>query len=85
MQSSKIGMWGGHDLSIEGIRKDYFSVKNGIWKGKGLDLGAEPPHLKLCWVPPPSLYYEKENFYSAHAYAFAGPASICAHFVGGFS
>ena len=21
--------------------------------GKGLDLGAEPPHIKLCSVPPP--------------------------------
>ena len=30
-----------------------FYVKNGILKSKGLDLGAEPPHLQLCWVPPP--------------------------------
>ena len=25
-----------------------FSVKNGILKGKGLDLGTEPPCIKLC-------------------------------------
>ena len=30
-----------------------FYVKNGILKSKGLDLGAEPPQLQLCWVPPP--------------------------------
>ena len=24
-----------------------------IKKGKGLDLGAEPPRIKLWWVPPP--------------------------------
>ena len=23
-------------------------------RGKGLDLGAEPPRIKLCWVPRPS-------------------------------
>ena len=25
-----------------------------IKRGKGLDLGAEPPRIKLCWVPRPS-------------------------------
>ena len=25
-----------------------FSDKNGMQKGKGLDLGAEPPRIKLC-------------------------------------
>ena len=30
-----------------------FSVKNGIYKGKGLDLGADPPCMKPCLVPPP--------------------------------
>ena len=29
-----------------------FSVKNDIEKGKGLDLGAEPPRIKLFLVPP---------------------------------
>ena len=29
-----------------------FFVKNGIQKGKGLDLGAAPPRIKICWVPP---------------------------------
>ena len=27
-----------------------FSWKNGISKGKGLDIGAEPPRIKICWV-----------------------------------
>ena len=30
-----------------------FSVKNSIYEGKELDLGAGPAHLKLCWVTPP--------------------------------
>ena len=51
MQSSKQGMWKGHHFSIEGT----FFVKNGMSKpvrGTGLDLGAEPPCIKVCWVPP---------------------------------
>ena len=27
-------------------------VKNGIFKTKGWDLGAEPPRIKFCFVPP---------------------------------
>ena len=30
-----------------------FSWKNGSSKGKGLDLWAEPPRIKICWVGPP--------------------------------
>ena len=30
-----------------------FFVKNGTQKGKGLDCGAEPPRINICWVPPP--------------------------------
>ena len=30
-----------------------FSIQNGIQKGKGLDLGAEPPRIKLSSPPPP--------------------------------
>ena len=52
MQSSKQDMWKGYRLSIEGIRRGIFYVKNGISKGKGLDLGAEPPRIRICWVPP---------------------------------
>ena len=29
------------------------SVKNGIYKGKQLDFGAEPPQVKFCWVTLP--------------------------------
>ena len=32
---------------MESIGKGILSVKNGTEKGKGLDLGAEPPHIKL--------------------------------------
>ena len=40
-------------LSIEGIRKDYlFREKWYVKQGKGLDLGAGPPHTKICRVPP---------------------------------
>ena len=43
-------------LSIEGIRKDYlFREKWYVKQGKELDLGAGPPHTKICWVPPPLL------------------------------
>ena len=50
IQSSKLGIWKVYHLSIEGIQKGYraFSAKNGIWKGKGMDLGAELPRTKLC-------------------------------------
>ena len=50
MQSSKQGMWKGYHLSIEGVRKGYLFREK---KGKGLDLGAKPLPIKICWVPPP--------------------------------
>ena len=58
MQSSKISMWRGYHLSIEGIWKGVPSQSKMIYKkGKVLDLGAEPPppppRIKLCWVPLP--------------------------------
>ena len=28
-------------------------MENGILKGKGLDIGSEPPRIKICSVPPP--------------------------------
>ena len=33
--------------------RDTFSVKNNIYKGKGVDLRAEPPLVKLWGVPNP--------------------------------
>ena len=36
-----------YHLLIEGIWKGY----HGTWKGNGLDLGAEAPHINICWVP----------------------------------
>ena len=39
-------------MSIEGIGKRHLvSVKNRICKGTVLDLGAEPPRIKLFGVP----------------------------------
>ena len=35
-------------FSMKGIWKGYLSFKNGIYKGKGLELGAEPHPIKLC-------------------------------------
>ena len=51
MQSRKQGKWKGHHLSIEGIWKGYLFRENGTSKGNGLDLGAEPPRINVCWVP----------------------------------
>ena len=48
MQSSKQGMCKGYHLSIEGIRKGYLFCKKWYIKGKGLDLGAEPPGINIC-------------------------------------
>ena len=54
MQRSKLGMLRGYHLSLEGIRKGYLVfVKNSICKGTVLDLGAEPPRIKLFEYPPP--------------------------------
>ena len=48
MQSSKLGMWMGYQLSIEGLRKGYTCyVKNGMQKDKGQTQGeflrTKPP------------------------------------------
>ena len=44
------GIQKGYHLSMEGIRKEnLFSAKNSGKKGKGLDLGAGPPHIKLLF------------------------------------
>ena len=36
-------------MPVEGLLKEggTFSPKNGMWKGKGLDLGAEPPRIPV--------------------------------------
>jgi len=36
-----------------GIWKGYLFRQNGIEKGKGVDLGAEPARIKLCRLSPP--------------------------------
>ena len=60
MQSSKQGMWKGYHLSIEGITKGEPQLsKMAYKKGKGLDLGAEPPRINICWVPPPGFQIDK--------------------------
>ena len=35
-------------VNIEGIRKGYLSYITEVGKGKGLDLGVQPPSVKLC-------------------------------------
>ena len=41
---------------MEGKRNVYFFLvyKNGIWKGEGLDLGAEPPCMNFVEYSPRS-------------------------------
>ena len=68
MQSSKQGMWKGYHLSIEGIQKGYLFHEKWYIKGKGLDLGAEPPHPNICWVlpSPPGHWFSFVNVFSCH-------------------
>ena len=44
MQSSKLGMWKGYHLSAEVYKRDTFSVKSDISKGKGMEIGVERSH-----------------------------------------
>lgn len=55
MQSSKLHMWKRYTIcNYRRYMKGVLSmVKNGILRGKESDLGAEPPRIRLCWVPPP--------------------------------
>ena len=57
----------GDNLSIEGIREGYLFL---VYKkkGEGLDLGVEPPLIKLCRVPPG--FCPHENSESAHLNRF---------------
>ena len=68
MQRSKQGTRKGYHLLIQGIRKGYlFRKKNGIWKGKGLDLRVEPLRINICWVPPrSSVAYFFHNFVTCY-------------------
>ena len=74
-------IWNGCHLSVRlrylafvekiGYRKGVpCSVKNGTWKGKELDLEAEPPRTNLCWVPTrasnPFLVPMHRHFVSNH-------------------
>ena len=62
MQSSKLGMWKGYHLSIESQERGTFSVENGIQKGKGLDIGEEPPCITLLSSPPRGAEQADVNF-----------------------
>ena len=50
MLSSKLGVWKGSHLSLKGIQKVGvpFLLKMVYKRGKRLNLGAEPPSIKLC-------------------------------------
>ena len=50
LQSSKPGMLKRYHLLIEDISKRV-PLLSKVYKGKGLDLGAEPPCTKFRWVP----------------------------------
>ena len=53
MQSSKISMWSGYHLSIEGIRKGYLSSQKWFIKGVGPRDRASPWKTLLSAPPPP--------------------------------
>ena len=43
----------------EGMWKGFLLHEKWYIKGKGLDLGAEPPHININWVAPsPQAFYE---------------------------
>ena len=46
--SNKLGKRKGYHLSIQGYEKGIFFVKNGLLKGKGLELGAAASPYKTC-------------------------------------
>ena len=50
---------------MEGIQKGILSVKNGMWKGKGLNPGAEPPQRNQWWVP-----FQGSNITEPHFFYF---------------
>ena len=52
MPRSELVTWKGTIYHKKVYEKGTFAIKNGIYKGKGLDCGAEPPGLKLCCAYP---------------------------------
>ena len=42
-----------HLQRLKGMQRGTFSVKNGILKGKGLDLGVEPPRIIIFFFSTP--------------------------------
>ena len=47
MRASYESIWKKYHFSSKGIRKGTFSGQNSLQKGKGWDLGTEPPHIEL--------------------------------------
>ena len=57
----------GYHLSIKLYERGAFSVKNGMLKGKGLDLCAEPPRIKtFLSTPRSSLLLHKVGLMSGY-------------------
>ena len=52
MRASYESIWKKYHFSSKGIRKGTFSGQNSLQKGKGWDLGTEPPHIELSAVSP---------------------------------
>ena len=63
MALKELGMWKGYHFSVNGIRKEHLFCQRWYIKGKGLDLGAEPPRRKRTPPPPPSPGVFKEVAY----------------------
>ena len=54
-------VWKGYHFSMEAIQKGYMSDM--VWGySKGLDLRAEPPGIKFCWLPPGNGDSNNESF-----------------------
>ena len=67
-----LGMLKGHHLSMKGIGKGTFSVKYGIkkQKAKGLDPGAEPLSINLCFLSPTSHPRDKRRLHQINLLSF---------------
>ena len=50
-QCRKLGLWKGGG-GVNRHERRNFSVKNGVWKVKGLAFQAEPPRIKLYLSTP---------------------------------
>ena len=79
MQSCKQGMWKGHYFSTEGIRNGcLFCRKMAYKRGKGLNLGAEPPPDKT-FLSTPGLGFHQSAINSGNGAAWGSNGMVSYH------